>query len=524
MSEQNSASDLFDLKMLPAWVKESPKENRYADFAGEEGIGPRERERDRNRHGGEGRERGPRPPRRDGPRRESRGSRDRRPPQRGPERPQRREEISAPLPKIDVRFLPDVRVLDNVLTQIKGSHVAYSVFFLARMFLEKPERYNVRLRAEAAVLFQIGENGPVASDKKFLENAAFPDEKENFYRIEMIQAEPVKGNFTSVARDRVSGTLLGPTNHHAYQPKLRALYEQRFSRRMSFPEYQRQIDIVSDPEVVERWKEEARSLTTYTTLKEEPPVTFNSTAEAERHFRQNYMAGLLRENAELTLDGVVSRRLADRALGRLIEDAWAQEVRSPSKMMQELIGAFPASGLHLFRHHKAMLFVASVRPRPMRIDSATISPAIGAILRAVAEAPGVSRKQLSEKMLPPDGSEGAEEDHEKKKLALASDLRWLISEGHIIEFNDGTLDLARVKPAAPSLAKTAAPAPKAAKPILPNESMQPDAAAAPDEPAEQVPPSVVTGDADPGREAASVSDQPGSTPPAKTPDAPSSAT
>ncbi|MGH7935459.1 MAG: hypothetical protein ACREF8_00435, partial [Chthoniobacterales bacterium] len=149
MSEQNPAADLFDLKMLPAWVKESPNENRYADFAGEDSIGPRERERDRNRHGGERREREPRPPRRDGSRRESRGTRDRRPPQRGPERPSRREEISVPLPIIDVRFLPDARVLDNVFSQIKGSHVAYSVFFLARMFLEKPERYNVRLHAQA---------------------------------------------------------------------------------------------------------------------------------------------------------------------------------------------------------------------------------------------------------------------------------------------------------------------------------------------------------------------------------------
>jgi hypothetical protein len=63
----------------------------------------------------------------------------------------------------------------------------------------------------------------------------------------------------------LSGTLLGPTNHHAYQPQLRSLYEQRFSRRLSFADYQRQIEIVSDPAVVERWKEEARKVTTYTT-------------------------------------------------------------------------------------------------------------------------------------------------------------------------------------------------------------------------------------------------------------------
>ncbi len=35
---------------------------------------------------------------------------------------------------------------------------------------------------------------------------------------------------------------------------------------------------------------------------------------------------------------------------------------------------------------------------------------------------------------------------EKTKLALASDLHWMIREGYVIEFNDGSLDLPRAKP------------------------------------------------------------------------------
>jgi hypothetical protein len=31
-------------------------------------------------------------------------------------------------------------------------------------------------------------------------------------------------------------------------------------------------------------------------------------------------------------------------------------------------------------------------------------------------------------------------------MTLASDLHWLISEGYVIEFNDGSLDLPRTKP------------------------------------------------------------------------------
>ena len=383
-----------------------------------------------------------------------------------PRNPQPQEEPAAPMPAVDVRFVPDARVLESVLAQIKSGHLAYSVFSLARMFLDKPERYDVRLKAETAAFFQLGEHGPVARDRRVLENGAFLSEKDNFYRTEVTQSEPIKGNYTSVARCRLSGILLGPTNHHAYQPQLRSLYEQRFSRRMSFADYQRQIEIVSNPEAVERWKEEARSVTTYVTLQEEPAVTFPSAAETERHFRQTYLPSLLRNTAELTLDGVVSRRLPDRSLGQVIEDAWAREFRSPTRMMQELIGAFRQNALHIFRHRKGMLFVSPIRARPFQHGNSSVSPSVAAILAAVSGSPGINRKQLLEK-LPPNET-GEPDAAEKRKLAVASDLHWLISEGHVIEFNDGALDLARTKP--PAQVSAATPNGSAETPAAPNES------------------------------------------------------
>jgi hypothetical protein len=320
--------------------------------------------------------------------------------------------------------------------------VAYSVFALARLFLEKPERYDVRLTTKPeAPLHQLGEHGAVSTDREFLETNAFRLAQAQFYKMEVVQSDPVKGNFTTVARCRASGTLLGPTNHHAYQPKLRALYEQRFSRRMSFPDYQRQIEIVSDPAAVEQWKEEARNVTTFATLKEEPPVSFNNAADAERHFRQHYLPNLVHPVTEQTIDGVQSRQLPDRGLRRLIEDSWSRETRSPSQIMQELSNRFRETGLNIFRHRRGMLFVTSVRVRPFAHEEASVSAHVQAILQTLGAHPGLNRKDLADKIL----ADVPPENAEARKMELASDLRWLISEGNVIEFNDGSLDLPRVK-------------------------------------------------------------------------------
>ena len=438
MAAESTPADLLDLKMMPAWVNEPPRSNEYSEYEGEEehpsarGFerrGPRPQ-----------RDRGPRPQRGQKPRegRDRGKQRERRAPEgrREDHRPPR--EAAPPLPNIGVRFLPHAAALESVIAQIKSNSIAYSVFALARMFLDKPERYSVQLTAPAeSPLHQLGENGPVAADKRILEANAFANAKEDFYNVEVTQTEPVKGNFTNVARDRVSGVLLGPTNHHGYQPALRNLYEQRYSRRMTFPEFQRQIEISSDPAAVEQWKEQARSVTTYVTKNEEPPSTFSSAAEAERHFRQTHLPNLLRSGNELTITGVLSRQLPDRALGRLIENTWAAEIRSPSRMMAELAGALRGAGLNIFRHRRGMLFVSPIRIRAFSHERTSVSPSINAILEKLTETPGINRKQLAEKL-----AEGKTDEAEidRVKLSLASDLRWLISEGYVVEFNDGSLD------------------------------------------------------------------------------------
>jgi hypothetical protein len=70
------------------------------------------------------------------------------------------------------------------------------------------------------------------------------------------------------------------------------------------------------------------------------------------------------------------------------------------------------------------------------------------------------------------------EEAEIRKRALASDLHWLISEGYVIEFNDNSLDLPRVKRPKPEAE------PK--KTELANESGEPETNVAQDQSADLV--------------------------------------
>src|SRR5215472_13621109 len=153
------------------------------------------------------------------------------------------------------------------------------------------------------------------------------------------------------------------------------------------------------------------------------PLTFSSAAEAERHFRSHYFPELIRNVDDVTIGGTSSRSLPDRILNRANEQAWVRETRSPSNIMQELATRFRQNGLHIFRHRRGMLFVSPIRVRAFIHEQAGVSSSVNAILAAISASSGITRKQLFENLT----GNGAAEDAAPRRLALASDLRWLIN-------------------------------------------------------------------------------------------------
>ncbi len=487
----------IDLKFLPDWLKESPAPNRYADYQGDTGDRPR-------RDGGERRggpprgDRDNRGPRRDGPppprgRDDRRGPRRDGPPKgkrderggdrRGGGRPfeQRREQDRQPAPpqirtaEVRIEFLPEPHGLAGITRQIKSGTRAYPLFGTARLFLEKPERHRVRITSlDAAVpLHQCGD-GPVSFDRAAIERGAFRAARAEYYSEEIVQGEPLKGNFSNVARCRSSGTLLGPTNYHAYQPALRKLYEERFSRRMSFPEFQQhEIEVVNDEQAVADWKEQARTSTTYVTLKEPEPLTFKSVADAELHFRKNYLPQVLKTGTTLETSGPASRVSNDRMIGATLRTAWESEKQFPQNVVNLLRPAFHEAGLHYIKHRKRLVLVSPIRPQRAP-KGQVFSEGIAAILSAIEAAPKCTRHDLAVKIL---GAQHDAPDAGERKTAMALDLHYLVQAGHVIEFHDGTLDLplAPGEKPAPEKAEKSSPASESAtEEAPPGESAPPE--------------------------------------------------
>jgi len=464
----NTVSDLgLDLEKLfqPAWAQGKAEANRFDKFTGNEGMKPERqfsgkpgerraprREGGGGGFGGGGERRGAGGPPRGGSKFGDRnGGFGRRDDRREPER----RDAPAPLPEISVTFLPDENGVESLARQIKMTGRAYPLFDIARLILQKPERYTVKLAVQkkpdgaiAHALFVCAlDETPWLSEDEAVAHV-LKNHFATFYQAERTAIEPPKGRYTFVAQCGVSGVILGPPNHHDYQNQLRKLHTERFSR-MPFDMFKSRVKIVKDGEVVKKWVEEQSFKTEYAVLNVPEPLKLPSIEEVEKHFRAVHKDTIIKSVESHTIAGVPSRSLRSRELQSLVRNDWERQGYFPLQLATKLSQMFTGHGLQFFKVNKTVTHVGVARPQFLDLETTPVSESIKSIIGFINRNPKCTRRKMIEALAPspavievkPEEQKSAEPTPEQN--ALIADLHWLIHQGHVLEFADGRLDTAK---------------------------------------------------------------------------------
>jgi len=496
MSTSPEADFDLDLHFLPAWAREPAAQNQYAEYKGgperpegrERGRGRGDRPPRRDQPGGRGprpdRPRGPRPDDRRRPQ-EARGGppqregRDRDRGNRGPQRDRDRDrdrQPPPPLPEINCAFVPDDKGVESLARQIKMTGRAYPLFEIAQMILQKPERHSVTLAVRknpegqiAQPLFQSAIDEMVWFSEEEAVRNVLERHFATFYQAERTQTDPPKGTYTFVAQCGMSGVVLGPPNYHDYQNQLRKLHVERFSR-MPFDAFKARVKIVKDEAVVKKWIEDQSFKTEYVCLNVPEPLKLATREEVEKHFRQVHLPNIIKRPETVHLSGHASRGVRSHPLARLIRHTWEEQKRFPLQVATVLSQKFAAHGLQFFKVNKTVTHVAVARPHYLDLEATPVSESIKKIVQFIGERPRCARRQLLEALAPgaqpppqpaaqPEGApEAPPAEPSPEYTAVISDLHWLIHQGHVIEFANGTLELAKkpvVRPPKPVETPTA---------------------------------------------------------------------
>jgi len=193
---------------------------------------------------------------------------------------------------------------------------------------------------------------------------------------------------------------------------------------------------------------------------------------------------------------------------RLVRTVWEDQRRFPLQIATVLSQQFAGHGLQFFKVNKTITHVSVARPHYLDMEATPVSEGVKRIVDHINANPKSTRRKLVEALAPstvpaePPSVPAAEAAQTPEQTAIVADLHWLIHQGHVIEFANGTLETAKkpaprppkpeVKPKAPASDPAAEPpaldlaaeAPNSGEASVPATESP---AAEPGEPAAEVP-------------------------------------
>ncbi len=369
-------------------------------------------------------------------------------------------------PVVAVDFYPEEEPFKVLINAIRHSCRTYELFEIARLILDKPERFvcvardPLQKEGEPARLFASVPDGlPFRSEEEALSHV-FRFFLGDFFDLETVEAEPPSGSFQMVHKCGMTGEIIGPPNFHRYQALLKEHHAANLQR-VPFDKMVERLESSREEEDINAWLERMKTQTHYRVKGQEDTV-LTTPEDARLYLLTHSKEKLVRPAYSARFSGRVLSRLPDRDPIRLsVEHHLEQQKRFPLDTANHLRGRLRRLKFAVYkRGSKGVSYVCAVKRRFRRPDE-VMADNLQELIDFIEAHPNFPAKDLPKTFLgirgadapsPVAPQEGAEaeppseqekpslSEDEKKALAqLRNDLRYLVSEGYVIEYSDGRL-------------------------------------------------------------------------------------
>jgi hypothetical protein len=366
-----------------------------------------------------------------------------------------------------------------VAEMIRKSGKTYDVFHVAQTFLADPERFVFSLRRNPECQRQFHRTAfdgvPFFSADGALDHLIRNHLDRVFEKIEEECAAP-SGNFQQVARCPFTKIIIGAPNHHSYKDLLNEHYLSHV-RNMPFDRYCERLEFSKDAADIATWLERMKKRYRYRlknldaietanepeiadcedqaskiaeqsetisaqcenaeSSQHEEPKIFNSIGDVRIYLAEN-ADRFLKKADSVRVSGKDISAISDRDIREFVEYCLERQRRFPLDTANAMRGKFKRHNLHSYKLGKRGQSYVSPVPRKIRDSSTAFTPELEKLITIIEENPYIGQLELCIKL----GSEGADRDE------LLKSLSWLLGEGYVAEFEDGTLLVHGKKPEA----------------------------------------------------------------------------
>jgi hypothetical protein len=389
-----------------------------------------------------------------------------------------------------------------VTDALKKAHKTYKLFAVAKLFLSRPERFAMVVKktdsqVDKNLYLTTDDSFVFATEMEAVEHV-LDHHIARYFDVGVVEVPPPAGNFTCLHRCGTTGKVLCPPNYHKYQEML-LLHHEKFFPRMPFAKFKAKLEKITDLAEIENWKVESSKVNTFLprnfsgnigggedeTAESGSGLEMRSREEAKKYFLEHFKDKAILACSAARIAGETFAKMPRSVLGRSVVSAIERERVFPIRFVNNIHGRLRRTGFSTYKigGKSGINYISSIK-RKFRTVGDVLADGIQEIICCIDAHQGISVADLCAQCCPslepspadpaaeiqasasqmeiagnpetaeasPEAQVNAFQESESAKAATENNvidaqrkssflknLYWLIMEGYVAEFENGTL-------------------------------------------------------------------------------------
>jgi hypothetical protein len=346
------------------------------------------------------------------------------------------------IPPFEVQFYQEDKSFNLLLEEMRKNCKTYELFTVAKLILQKPERFVVTVRRKP------NREGIVAPlYLSLLDDLVFDSEQEamayivqhhvdEFFDVTEETVEAPKGRFTCIHRCGVTKKLLSAPNYHKYKTILRDHFNGEIHR-MSFERFIEKIETTKEENDIQSWLQQMSRKVTYTPKAIDENISdlqpLDSLESVKNYLLKYFKDRILREVVTVRIAGIHCESMPSQAISRAIQFFLQRQRHFPLSTANNLRNRFHRAGFSIYRKGgKNGISYVCASKRKFRGATDVFEPNIQGLIAFLEPLENITLATIKEDYIAA--------NHLPEKEAFEH-LNWLIREGYVVEYENGTLFL-----------------------------------------------------------------------------------
>ena len=330
--------------------------------------------------------------------------------------------------KFKITVSPDNKILDTLKKGIKKSGISYSLEEINAAIINKKDRLKItieNLKNQDSFYITKFDNSVFDTKLNAVKHIIDKGLKHVVDITETVGESP-NGNFKNILKCTATQILLPPKNFHDFEAIIKThLVENNI--RFSYDKYVESLQLVEDELTISEWKNKPLKKLVYTTKELNNKRTFNKIDGIQRYISSVETNEFIKTNNIVNIEGDNIDRLGTN-LRDFISNFLKTTYQWKKDLFFNILINFKKSGFYIFKYGpKSFLFASGPKHKPIEITK--ISENCVKIVNIIQSNKSVKILTIL--------SQSEQIELDKKQILI--ELKWLVKEGYIREFSDGTV-------------------------------------------------------------------------------------